>query len=309
MMVETQEHHHGFFSTVVNNEYATLWSLDYDDGHLITVISQDEFSVKLIEQKMSPIFITACMVGGIHWPVTRDAPVIRIGRWSFAFAMPGLLYGLQFPPNCRDAMLGELVMFFEKFAHFEDYREKLTGIPFPLPESEADFWTASRSWIERITHPKLVQYGHCPGKSESSIWNQATGSLRVHRMSTVTHNVAEYILSGALKPTHINIQGMRSRLELDNSDAYTEQIFPSISAFTTVVEAVEMFGMTSKGKTGYVPKQPDMVLVEFLDFKVWTLKGECLINQMKKVLLANWAQGNSSKKHGDESWKESEKQN
>ncbi|KAL5818292.1 hypothetical protein ACOSQ4_022134 [Xanthoceras sorbifolium] len=101
--------------------------------------------------------------------------------------MPGLLYELQFPEFCEDEKMDTLERVFKKYGYYHELdMSKLTG--------------------------DLFQFGHHPGKSSSAIGNQDSGRVRVLRTSSSTKMVGEAILSGSLKPNHIEIQDMRPTL-------------------------------------------------------------------------------------------------
>ena len=68
-----------------------------------------------------------CTVGELQWPITKDAPVIRVHTRGFGFAMSGLLYGLQFSSSCQEAMMDTLETIFMKFADYKHLRRGEVG--------------------------------------------------------------------------------------------------------------------------------------------------------------------------------------
>ncbi|KAJ4965378.1 hypothetical protein NE237_017227 [Protea cynaroides] len=115
----------------IENVSLSLMGCCYD---LLTanVIRTGEFALRVAMQSISSILVVFCVVGDLHWPITMDAPVLRVGSRSFAFAMPGFLYGLQFAENCYQDQLEILAMLFMKFAYFEDHSKRAIGnVRFP----------------------------------------------------------------------------------------------------------------------------------------------------------------------------------
>lgn len=97
-----------------------------------------QFMVKMMIQGMETrpnILMCVCMVGDLQWPLAKDSPVIRVGHRSFAFAMPGLLYGVQFSPTCNFDLIHSLLPVFRKFGYYKDINETgLTGnINYKIP--------------------------------------------------------------------------------------------------------------------------------------------------------------------------------
>ncbi|KAJ0039522.1 hypothetical protein Pint_26694 [Pistacia integerrima] len=236
---------------------AALLQLDYDDDKSLRFLRHGGFVVNLIMQSSSPVLMVSCMVEKFQWPITKDAPVIRIGTRSFAFAMPGILYGLQFPLCCEEEMIDTLERVFMKFACYKDLNEGEAG--YPYADTTPNLWSKMRTQIENIAHNTLAQFGHSPGKSLSTVGSQASGLLRALRTSASTKMVGDAILSGALKAMHIEIQDLRPQQkcsEQDNQSIIFQQAFPSICVFSNLVEAVEVAWVAANGESHLLKEKP-----------------------------------------------------
>lgn len=102
--------------------------MTYDEGQHVELLSLGSFSVNLITKATCPILATLCSAEGIQWPLTKDTVVIQMAKRTFAFALPGLLYGLQFPDLCPEEHINILERVFMKFGHFRDINDKRQGI-------------------------------------------------------------------------------------------------------------------------------------------------------------------------------------
>lgn len=101
---------------------AAVTLMDYDEERTARFIRVGEFAINLLVQATQhySILMCACVLGELQWPLAKNAPVIRIGLRAFVFAVPGLLYGLQFPPSCSAHVMDTLERVFLKFGHYED---------------------------------------------------------------------------------------------------------------------------------------------------------------------------------------------
>lgn len=77
------------------------------------------FIIRVITQET--IIMTICSVGGFHWPITKDIPIVRMGKNLFVMGFPGLLYALQLPSHCDPSILVLLERIFMKHSHYFDY--------------------------------------------------------------------------------------------------------------------------------------------------------------------------------------------
>lgn len=97
------------------------------------LMSSGGFTVNLIIKAACPILATVCSVGNFQWPLTKDTVVIRIAKRTFAIAIPGLLYNLQFPNLCSKGDIDSLGTLFMRFCHYKDINENDQGIYlFPI---------------------------------------------------------------------------------------------------------------------------------------------------------------------------------
>lgn len=120
--VKFTKHQSGIEIESIKIAEAKLWfmsGLEYN--RLSGVLKEGVFSVYEIIQYQSHAVLTKCMVENIEWPLTRDSTVLRVGKVSFAFSMPGLLYGLQLSQNCSREILDELERLFRMFTCYQDF--------------------------------------------------------------------------------------------------------------------------------------------------------------------------------------------
>ncbi|KAL5818286.1 hypothetical protein ACOSQ4_022128 [Xanthoceras sorbifolium] len=263
--------------------------LDYDDNREVKLLRYGGFIVNVIMQLASPLLMVTCTVDGLQWPISKDAPIIRVGKRCFAFGMPGLLYGLQFLDFCEDEKMDTLERVFKKYGHYHELdTSKLTGDVIS-DSDDPKFWKNLLPSIEAIVHNKLSQFGHHPGKSPSAVGNQYSGLVRVLRTSSSTKMVGVAILSGSLKSNHIEIQDMRSKQKCgddsgNSDDIMSKQMFASISVFTNLVEAVEVFWVIASGKSDLLNKKITS-LQELVGFKMWRLNQLGIAAFMEKLAV------------------------
>lgn len=101
--------------------------MDYDEGQKLRLLSLGHFSVNLFMHITLPILATFCSVDGFQWPLAKDIVVVRMAKCTFAFALPGLLYGLQFPKCSPEELIDTLVKVFMHFGHYKDINDKGLG--------------------------------------------------------------------------------------------------------------------------------------------------------------------------------------
>lgn len=89
-----------------------------DLHHVLRLLRFGEFAVNMVYQTTNNILMSTCQVQDLEWPIAKDAPIIRVGRRSFTFALPGLLYGVQFPPPCKDSCMDILEKVFLKYSDY-----------------------------------------------------------------------------------------------------------------------------------------------------------------------------------------------
>ena len=123
----THEFPCGTITILVKMEWAALISMEYDDQRSLKFVREGELVVKVIMPSTNPIFLTTCKVGNHRWPIAKDAPIIRFSPRTFAFGIPGLLYGLRLAPDCDEDKLDNLIKFFMDYGDYEDFSENTTG--------------------------------------------------------------------------------------------------------------------------------------------------------------------------------------
>ncbi|KAF7849882.1 hypothetical protein BT93_L0168 [Corymbia citriodora subsp. variegata] len=232
MLGTRRELPHGTVTEIFKFESASLVGMmmgDHDE-HSLPVWRVGEFVVKLYVQAITHIMMTTCCVGDLQWPISRDSMVIRVGERSFAFVMLGLLYGLQLPPVCDEDTVDTLERVFIKFSDYINLNQGGNG--YPCPENIAPFWVTVRPVIESIVHGKLGKHWR-PMEG-----NEATSLSKVVRTSATTKTVSNAIVTGFLKPTHVDIFVVKVE---DRRKRYTdsEEAFSSISAITDIVNSLE----------------------------------------------------------------------
>lgn len=102
---------------------ATITLMDYDMVRRTTrPLASGCFFVSLIMTQMmsSLIAMIVCSVEDFQWPITPDAPIIRVATRAFVFAFPGLLYTLDFDEACDLKLLENLVNVFKKYGHYQE---------------------------------------------------------------------------------------------------------------------------------------------------------------------------------------------
>ncbi|XP_057971178.1 uncharacterized protein LOC131159947 isoform X2 [Malania oleifera] len=170
----------GSLTELARVEDAAFILLNYDEGYTIRVVRVGDFAIRMVmrsRDSKSIVLITTCMVEGLHWPLTRDAPVIRVGDYSFAFALPDLLYGVSFPRKVGEDTMDSLGMVFRKFGFYEDNRgdapigkshllEKHQPTECLMPQLAFKTWTLNPNGIlflmqmlSHITTQKESAYG------------------------------------------------------------------------------------------------------------------------------------------------------
>ncbi|KAI3981101.1 hypothetical protein MKX01_032241 [Papaver californicum] len=279
-MESTIEYPFGTDIKVLRIKSSALWSLSGGGGghghgidQTVGIVRQGDFSFHVMVQTQSRIMITICMVDDLQWPVTKDTPVIRVGPRSFAFAMPGLLYGLQFSDDGYQKDLEAFVKLLVRFGHYEDHSSgREAGIHYSLQEEDGvNFWATSQYKIENITQPFLTQLGattdykshlmtaYCMMNFETSNRQRL---LKVMRMSAITKMITKGILVGGIHPNeHIELfyspnhfTFLRTNYnEEDTIYGIDSRASPTIFAFSDIVEAIEAYGVVVSGKYQSMP--------------------------------------------------------
>ncbi|KAF7839733.1 hypothetical protein G2W53_008215 [Senna tora] len=74
----------------------TTLLLDYELVQSVKPLSSGVFVMNLFMQMVSPIITATCTINEFQWPLTKDTPVIRIGKHTFVFCIPGVVFAFQF---------------------------------------------------------------------------------------------------------------------------------------------------------------------------------------------------------------------
>lgn len=109
---------HGSITELFSFQTSAIVLMDYDENETIKLLGLGNFVVYLITQATRPIVTTVCSVDGFHWPLAKDTVICRMAKRTFGIALPGLLYGLQFPQFCEEALVDSLERVFIKFGHY-----------------------------------------------------------------------------------------------------------------------------------------------------------------------------------------------
>ncbi|KAF7849881.1 hypothetical protein BT93_L0167 [Corymbia citriodora subsp. variegata] len=237
MIGTRREHPHGTVTDIFKFERASLlvMGIGHGDEQPFTVLRVGAFVVNLYVQAITHIMMTTCAVGDLKWPLSRDSMVVRVGERSFAFVMLGLLYGLQLPLVCDEDTVDTLERVFMKFCDYTTLEYGENG-----PEHDPSFWAAVRPFIEGIARVKL---GNNWRLMEG---NPAASLSKVLRTSATTKTMSNAIVTGFLKPTHVDNYVVRIE---DRHKRYTnfEEAFSSISAITDIVNSLETIWEVTAG--------------------------------------------------------------
>jgi len=122
-----QQIRNGCITTLLACQTSVLILMGYDVGKTSTLLSYGRFSVNLALHLNCLLHATFCCVEGFTWPLARDTLVVRISKRAFVFALPGLLYGLQFPISCQPELINTFVEVFIQFAHYKDFSNNGSG--------------------------------------------------------------------------------------------------------------------------------------------------------------------------------------
>lgn len=102
---------------------AAVMFMNYETEQNVRLLGLGVFFVDVIVQTANPILTTVCSVNGFQWPLAKDIPIIRMGKRTFIFGLPGLLFALQFPSVCGPTLMGRLERVFMRFGHYHDFAD------------------------------------------------------------------------------------------------------------------------------------------------------------------------------------------
>ncbi|KAJ1400305.1 hypothetical protein SESBI_29689 [Sesbania bispinosa] len=236
-------------------EVSALVLMDYDEGQSVRLLRLGNFSINLFMHITYPILAVFCSLAGFDRPLTKDTIVIRMGKRTFAIALPGLLYGLQFPSSFLEALVG-----------------------YPMLDNEPNMWNRLRPQIESMAHEAIKKLGHFPGISRFHIPNLNSCLVRANRMSVTTKLIIESLSTGTLKSTQFKIIG-----SCKNKGVYQNKAYPSVNLFSRLVDAVEHAWVLSSG-LGHMLRDDVEPLSECNHkFKVWCLNEEGIVDFLHRL--------------------------
>ncbi|PIA55337.1 hypothetical protein AQUCO_00800229v1 [Aquilegia coerulea] len=268
---------------VIKIENAKLWFIGGHEMNRVSgIVKEGDFSIRMVIQTLSPALMTKCIVGDIQWPLTKDSPVLRVGARSFAFAMPGLLYGLQLSPNCHDEIFEMLESIFMTFACYQDVRMIFGSEDYPY------FWPLSQWAIECLTQQFLKSVGTYWKRDENHFFNMKERVLRVQQMSFVVKLITKGLLTGKIDPTeHVEVKGKKQPQEVgdDDDDDIDLQASPTIFLFSDLVEALEESKVIMKGEYHLVaPYKPRWIPIP--DIAFWNVNKKGLLMMLTTIKSA-----------------------
>ncbi|BAT86502.1 hypothetical protein VIGAN_04415900 [Vigna angularis var. angularis] len=250
--------------------------MEYENERRVRRMSAGAFTLKTIRQINYPILAHICCVDKFKWPVTRDSVILRVTTGTYIIALPGLLYGLQFPGICDRERLRILSYHFRENAHYRDIRRmKLGG--FSTEYNTPGMLATLRPLVEPIAHEALQELGNIPGISRFCKQEHNPSVLRACRMSVITKNIMESMRVKNMIKSLVDIKARNTSEEEQSSRAYAVA-----STYTRVVDAAEYAWLVSCGLGGEVEKVESPLRFGSLDsgLKVWNLSEIGLLSFM-----------------------------
>ncbi|KAF7839737.1 uncharacterized protein G2W53_008219 [Senna tora] len=218
---------------------ATALLLDYELVQSVKPLSTGVFVMNLFMQMASPIITTTCTINEFQWPLTKDTPVIRIGKHTFVFCIPGVVFAFQFTGVTEEVnFMQEIIGVFMNYGQYEEH-----GVG--IDEENPLFWSVAQPLAESKAHDMLLRLGHQPGRSSFSLLCHNSCSIRATRLSAATKIVTKAITSGTLLPAYISIKGGGTNDDDESQNPYSAS--PSIEVFTCLVDALEISWLMSGG--------------------------------------------------------------
>ncbi|KAF7839659.1 uncharacterized protein G2W53_008141 [Senna tora] len=199
---------------------ATALLLDYELVQSVKLLSTRVFIMNLFMQMVSPIITTTCTINEFQWPLTKDTPVIRIGKHTFVFCIPGVVFTFQFTGVTEEVNFMQEII--GVFMNYGQYKEHGVGID----EENPLFWSVAQPLAESKAHDMLLRLGHQPGRSCFSLLCHNSCSTRATRLSAATKIITKAITSGTLLPAHISIKGGGTNDDDESQNPYSAS--PSI---------------------------------------------------------------------------------
>ncbi|XP_057873951.2 protein EARLY-RESPONSIVE TO DEHYDRATION 7, chloroplastic isoform X1 [Cryptomeria japonica] len=129
------------------------------DGKESVILQSGDFALHVIKQNQSSLAAVVGLVGDLQWPVGRDSPVVMVGSKKYAFALPGLLYGLLLPSNTpveAEQNLEGLLQYYSAFETHLEVSDGETGWLLQVKQEATDYWTTVAPQVEKISS-KMAQ--------------------------------------------------------------------------------------------------------------------------------------------------------
>ncbi|KAF7839669.1 uncharacterized protein G2W53_008151 [Senna tora] len=218
---------------------ATALLLDYELVQSVKPLSTGVFVMNLFMQMASPIIAASCTINEFQWPLTKDTPVIRIGKHTFVFCIPSVVFAFQFTGVIEEVNFMQEII--GVFMNYGQYKEHGVGID----EEDPLFWSVAQPLAESMAHDMLLRLGHQPGRSRFSLHCHNSCSTSATHLSAATKIVTKSITSSTLLPAHISIKGGGTNDEEESQNPYSAS--PSIEVFTCLVDALEISWLMSGG--------------------------------------------------------------
>ncbi|KAI4318221.1 hypothetical protein L6164_026011 [Bauhinia variegata] len=286
---------HGKFSEIFRYNSAFVMQLSYDDETKHWLKAEGYFVVTLIIEMTYSILVTVCEVDGFKWPLTKDSAIIRMAERAFAIALPGLFYGLCFPPSCREDIIESLVGVFMEYGHYVDLKILVTGkilfnftllglfnFPYsrayPLLDNQPNFWKIVRRQVQPLAHDILRGFGLFPGRSRFCVPNEDSSLLRAIRMSAVTKLIENAISFGIFSFTDIIISPNQQQFNGSSNRFILDIAYASVTGFTYVVDTIEVSWFMSKGFGSLLNLLlPPLHVWPYPEIKFWRLDDHGLV--------------------------------
>ncbi|KAF5206711.1 hypothetical protein FRX31_003702 [Thalictrum thalictroides] len=272
---------------LIKIENAKLWFIGGQElNRVVGIVKEGNFSVRMVIQSLSPALMTKCNVDDIEWPLTTDSPVLQIGARSFAFAMPGLLYGLQFAPN-HEEIFQTLERIFMRFGCYQDLTAREYGKKIFGPEDDPYFWPLSQLSIETISQTFLKRVGTYWRRDQTRVFNMNDRVLRVQYMSFVVKLITKGLLIGKIDPNeHVILTGKKWPPEAgDVVDEIESRASPTIFLFSDLVEAFEESKVLMNMQYHLIaPYEPRWTPIP--NFAFWNINKKCLLMMLTVIKSA-----------------------
>eukprot|EP01018_Ginkgo_biloba_P038049 Gb_40006 [translate_table: standard] len=248
------------------------------DGEESVIIQSGDFAFHVIKQTESPLAATVGLVGDFQWPVGKDSPALKVGNKKYAFALPGLVYGLVLPANTPVEAVQSLEGLLQQYSTFEQYPEISDGAEnneqgwlVQARQEVAEYWTSVAPQVEKIS-TQMARRMPTAGSSSPPCsdmecvapsppvqkTSKALGDLsprmmkriqQARRMSAVAKLLSKTLLRGAINANRHVAGGGRGDstlsppfLNSNSQERFMGLAFANVDAFAKVVEAVETAG-------------------------------------------------------------------